>query len=360
MIYRDDIIDAYILFFGRKIESEEVIQQKIINIKNVSNMVQTMLNSVEFNSPACVARLESSEVTEKLVIQAFRLILDRKPESQKVIDKKVNNVKSQRHLVLGMVNSKEYQRSNASKKFMASDSFNSKARVIFLHIPKTAGTAFEQLAEKNFGNGCSLSTSGKFSPEEWKESALIGGHFFYSRYDGMSGRRLFLGVVRDPVDRAISGFNYYKNNNSLMEYRKAKGFDHDDFLKTIRKSPFRVEFVDNYQCKYLSGRQKFSAVQKAFEDDAFIIGHYEGIDKWLELVGKRLGWSELTLPKVNVATDPFYMNQYKEDKTLIDLLQQRNKEDYRLFDYVKQHGVYESFGSDFDYTPFREKYCETN
>ena len=225
--------------------------------------------------------------------------------------------------------------------------------MIYLHIPKTAGKAFEQLAEKNYVNDCSLSTSGKFSWDAWKECTLVGGHFFYSRYDGMSGRRLFLSVIRDPVDRAISRFNFYKNDSAGVKFRKVRGFDHDDLLKTIRRSTYREEFINNYQCRYLSGKRKFSAVQKAFKGDAFIVGHYEEMDKWLALVGERLGWSDLSLPKVNVATDPFYMNQYKEDKVLIDLLRKRNREDYRLFDFVKQHGVYESFGSDFDYAPFR-------
>jgi hypothetical protein len=70
-------------------------------------------------------------------------------------------------------------------------------------------------------------------------------------------------------------------------------------------------------------------------------------------MGDRLGWSDFSLPKVNVAADPLYMNQYKEDNVLMEFLRNRNREDYRLLDFVKQHGVYESYGSDFDYAPFR-------
>jgi hypothetical protein len=353
MISRNEVIDAYILILGREVESEDVIQQKIIDMKSVSMMVQVMLNSSEFKSPVCVKRLESKAVTEKVVIQGYRLILGKEPESQDVIDTAVTNMKSQRHFVLALARSKEYRQNNNFKKFIASDSFNSKAKVIYLHIPKTAGKAIEKLAEKNYVNNCSLSTSGKFSWGAWKECTMVGGHFFYSRYDGMTGRRLFLSVIRDPVDRAISRFNFYKNDSAGIRYRKLRGFVHDDLLKTIKRSTFRGEFINNYQCRYLSGRRKFSAVQKAFQKDAFIVGHYEEIDKWLALMGERLGWSDLSLPKVNVATDPSYMNQYKEDNVLMDLLCKRNREDYRLFDFVKQHGVYESFGSDFDYAPFR-------
>jgi hypothetical protein len=353
MIDRNDVIDAYILLFGRNVESEEAIQEKTIHMKDVSRMVQVMLDSSEFNSPECVKRLESNPVTETLVIQAYRLILGRKPENKKVTDQKVKNAKSQRHLLLTLVNSKEYRQKNNLRKFMASDIFSSKPKVIYLHIPKTAGKAFEQVARKNYVNNCSLSTNGKFSPDAWKESTLIGGHFFYSWYERMSGKRLFLSVIRDPVDRAISRFNYYRNNRSRAEFRESRNYDHDDFMKTIRNSPYDAEFVDNYQCRYLSGRMKFSAVEKAFKSNAFIVGRYEEMDKWLELLAERLGWLDITLPKINVAADPFYMNQYKEDKELIKLLRERNREDYRLFDFIKQHGVYESSGSDFDYTPFR-------
>ena len=110
MINSDNVIDAYTLFLAREVESEEVIQQKVTDLKSVSKLVQVMLNSDEFSSPACVRRLESNAVTEKLVKQAHRLVLGREPENQDVIDAKVNTMKSQRHLVLALVKSKEYQR----------------------------------------------------------------------------------------------------------------------------------------------------------------------------------------------------------------------------------------------------------
>ncbi|QFU74321.1 hypothetical protein EY643_00910 [Halioglobus maricola] len=350
---REDLFSAYRLFFDRTPVKEAVIEEKLRNFRSVPELIQALAQSKEFNTPHCKRKLQANAVTEQLVVEAFRLILGRTPENPEVIEGKVKNVKSQWHLVTAMIKSKEFLRKLDLRDFVSSEKFNSTPKTVYLHIPKTAGKAFEKLAEQNYGDGCSLSTTGNFSREHWESAQLIGGHFFQSMYDSMHGQRIFLSVVRDPVDRAISRFNYYRDREAGYERRVERKFDHQSLKNTIRDSGFRREFIDNYQCLYLSGKHRYSSVRHAFSNDVFIVGSFDKIDQWLAFLSEKLSWQDSTLPQINVASDPGYMNEFKNDSELLDILVQNNEEDYKLVDFIRTEEVYCSAPPGFDFSPFK-------
>ena len=144
---------------------------------------------------------------ENYVSWLYRIILLREPENDEIIKRKITSQKNIFNCINSLLNSEEYNKLKLNK-YMASSEFNSEPKIIYLHIPKTAGKAFEKLAEKNYGNEACLSTTGEFDRIKWIKARLIGGHFFYSKYNGMVSQRLFISVVRDPVERALSRFNY--------------------------------------------------------------------------------------------------------------------------------------------------------
>ncbi|MBT4522842.1 MAG: sulfotransferase family 2 domain-containing protein [Halieaceae bacterium] len=346
-------MDVFNLLLGRSPVSEKVIQRNLNNNRSTSTVVQRVLQSREFKSDKCRVRLQSIPVTEQLVIDAYRIMLGYELKSRARIESIITGTQSQWELVNALADSAQYKEKGIIESFVGTKAFNQIPKTIYLHIPKTAGKAFEQLADRNYGERSALSTTGKYPWDVWQSASLVGGHFFYSRYNEMTTERLFLSIVRDPVERAISRFNYYRHQEAGQERRKSRNFDHDDLKKTIKNSGFRDEFVDNYQCRYLSGATNLRAVKKAFSRDTFIVGHYDEIGRWLETVGQRLGWSELELPKVNVASNPDYMAEYHSDNELIALLKKRNKEDYKLLTFIRKHGVYESAGPGFPYSSFK-------
>jgi len=341
---------------AREPRSESAMIASFENTKSVPILVNTILDSDEFKSPVCRKKLRGITLTPELIEQGFRLIHGGKP-SINAIQYYISKTKNLFEFIQSITNAQDYQKragkSRDIRGLAASEEFNLTPKTIYLHIPKTAGKSFEGLALSNYGPYCSLSTNGRFEWSEWQEAKIVGGHFQYSAFNPMTSTRLFLAVVRDPVDRAISRFNYYKHQKGGHKKRIERGFDHSDMKATIRNSSFGEEFVGNYQCRYLSSGNNFKAVQKAFRQDAFIIGHFENIESWIELVGQRLGWTESTLPEVNVAAERDYSLQYRQDEELISMLTKRNKEDSKLFEFIKRAGVYESMGGGFDYTPFR-------
>ena len=117
-------------------------------------------------------------------------------------------------------------------------------------------------------------------------------------------------------------------------------------------SGYREEFINNYQCRYLSGDGSITKVTEVLGRDAFILGTYEQIQDWVSVVGDRLGWSEIELDRINAASDPEYVKRLSANEALVEQLWELNQDDYALYNFVKQHGVYESAGTGFDYSDF--------
>jgi hypothetical protein len=101
--------------------------------------------------------------------------------------------------------------------------------LLFLHIPKTAGTSFRDLLGRRFSPSETLSV-GLENKNGVSESLLnadryrfIHGHFPYEVVNLFSKRPFVFMMLREPVDRAISAFYYMKQEGSSMEQRAAVG-----------------------------------------------------------------------------------------------------------------------------------------
>ncbi len=357
---REDIINAYRLFLGRNPENEKVIQEKFDRYYDLIELCRVFFTSKEFNSKECQHRLTSKATDEMSVINTFTLLLGRIPENDTEIYEKMKKYLNIYDLLNGMMKSAEVwnERNNSNKsniQYITSDvTFNKMSKIIYLHIPKTAGSSFHQLSRKNLKGRASDSMPSNINYIKWIYSKMIGGHFLYSQYDDMTADRLFLSVVRSPVDRALSLFNYYKYLKDGFEERRIElGFNPTSLKMTIEKSKMKSEFVDNHQCLYLSGKRCFSAFQKVLKNDKFIVGSFDNIRDWIRYLGEKLGWESLSFPKINVAQNSTYMDDLKSDKKLVNMIRDGNKEDVKLYDFITNAGVFTNCGSNFNFDKFK-------
>lgn len=364
----NEVLEVYSVLFGSASVDKKRVRRQARRFATKQGLANRLIHREPFLGRENRQRLRKLSVTDDLVCKSYRLFLDREPSADDLKREtspgaldlllsilRFEDIKrSHWGFIQSVIRSAEYKRKSSAQRLMRTKSFNAAPRTIFLHIPKTAGKSVEELAIRNYGReAVSLSTSGRFSTSEWNKSALVGGHFIYSKFDGMRGKRLFLAVVRDPVERALSRFNYYVNARHQQDFRRERGFDNNDPHKTMFHSAYREEFINNYQCRYLSGEGSMSKVEEVLARDAFILGTYEQIRDWVSVVGSRLGWSETELERINVASNPEYMQRLWINKGLVEKLRAANQDDYALYSFVKEHGVYESAGAGFDYSDFR-------
>lgn len=351
------MLEVHEILYGQHIGSDNKLQKQAERFATMQGLANRLVSREPFLGKANQLRLDNLYVTKEWLERIFFLFLDRRPNEEEIRRILVGGWQRKRisrgQFIRKLLKSREYKKKSSPYKLMKRMSFNSVPRTLFLHVPKTAGKSFEQLVIRNYGRSAvSLSTSGKFAAAEWNRSAVIGGHFIYPKFDGMTGKRLFLAVVRDPVYRALSRFNYYVNAEHQKDFRIARGFDPGDPLKTMLYSSWKVEFVDDYQCRYLSGQPSLQGVMEAFQNDAFIVGTFDELRDWTTRVGSRLGWTDTELDRINVASDPDYMKELLANKELVENLRERNQEDYALYNFIRKRGVYESAGTEFDYSDF--------
>jgi hypothetical protein len=91
--------------------------------------------------------------------------------------------------------------------------------ILFMHIPKTAGTAFRQAIIENYKHsqvaylyphppGFLVSDLGLLPLEQRAKFRFVIGHFQYGIHDFFPQEYTYVTIVRDPVERVISHYHY--------------------------------------------------------------------------------------------------------------------------------------------------------
>tara|TARA_R110001592_G_scaffold215025_2_gene468296 strand:+ start:71063 stop:72691 length:1629 start_codon:yes stop_codon:yes gene_type:complete len=229
----------------------------------------------------------------------------------------------------------------------------SSPELVFLHIPKTAGTSQRGAFQKHYGvenifwlgKDCPANIM-RYPRDQVGERFVVGGHKLLSFYP----RRLdplYCAILRDPVERAISLFGYYtrpdfarlardqKTRSDVLEMMRDKGIDPDSMLLSIRHCrSFRKE-ISNFQCKYLSRHSNtFAAVRKSLRKLDHVIGTMGSHDQFHRELGALLGWPEEPPVEFNRSRDN-YLTPFLQDEELVELIGELNKEDQRLVDWVE-------------------------
>jgi hypothetical protein len=95
--------------------------------------------------------------------------------------------------------------------------------VLFMHIPKTAGTAFREAMIENYKHsqvaylyphppGLLVSNLGLLPLEQRARFRIVMGHFQYGIHEFLPQEYTYVTIVRDPVERVISHYHYLRQS----------------------------------------------------------------------------------------------------------------------------------------------------
>lgn len=227
-----------------------------------------------------------------------------------------------------------------------------KPLLVYLHIPKAAGTAQRESLGRVYGKENVFwygrdSSATEFDIDELGSSLAVGGHRaldFYPR----SFKALYTSILRDPVQRAVSFFNYCsvltndgpatlaKEREKELAIWRRRGLDPSSMRRSIENcEEFRRE-INNFQCRYLSRNgATFKGVRQTLETENMVIG----VVDQLQLLDEFLQ-SELEFPiieykrKINVGSSG-YSSEILAEPGLAELIRSLNSEDQRLYDFVQ-------------------------
>jgi hypothetical protein len=226
------------------------------------------------------------------------------------------------------------------------------AQLVFLHVPKTAGTTIRGIAYAHYGEariapiypGESMYLGiEEFAslPEALRDRAdLVIGHVMFGFHRHLSGKRPFryATMLRDPIRRCASLYDHFA---SIQFHGAAPA------LPGLLEGPEGIQF-NNHQTRTLSGmpaplgkcpRAMLDKAKENIEQAFVFLGITELFEESLLLAGAALGWPLRPYETRNVsAQNPGWrLHQMTEtaEKTNLDRLEEMNSLDRELYDYAR-------------------------
>lgn len=195
-----------------------------------------------------------------------------------------------------------------------------KPTILFMHIPKTAGTAFREAMAVNFVQaeiaylyptppGFLVSDLRELPLEQRRSYRAVIGHFQYGMHEALPQHSEYITIVRDPIARVLSQYLYLQEKQpELVHDRTGQLLS----LPEILASRLTVDF-DNAMTRCFSGvdqrefppgslnRSIYDVAVRNLRHNFSFVGHQEEADRALLDLQERYGWDKTrSLPAVNL------------------------------------------------------------
>ena len=220
---------------------------------------------------------------------------------------------------------------------------DSEESVIFLHLPKTAGTTVNRLIEWEYRLSemysidpvlfeWSAAHLRKLPPERLRKIRMFKGHMLFGLHEVLPQPATYITVLRDPVDRVISAFYFmrsYKLHPLYWKLRREK-WTLEDFVRNSQR--------DNVQSKIVAGADYNAPCTRGIMEQAKhnlrhyfgVVGLSERLEESLALMKIRFGWKLGSYSSFNVTRS----RPKKRDlpKPTLDLIHEKNAFDIELYE----------------------------
>lgn len=193
--------------------------------------------------------------------------------------------------------------------------YSHKHRVIFIHIPKTAGTSVLKILMGKKIRRDHLS----YRVYQKAQSKIFNNYFKFC-------------FVRNPYARLVSAFEYLKNGgnqNSDLYFKELIENHYPTFEE------FVLDFLnkDNVNTILLLRPQYLFVCDEKFEIMVDFCGRFENIEKDINVVFNEIGISK-NLEKINASNKKNFQLYYLNDKVKEKVYELYSK-DFELFNYSK-------------------------
>ena len=222
--------------------------------------------------------------------------------------------------------------------------------LIFLHIPKTAGTTFAQILQRRYQNGGLewLNGEGAMAPDEAFEAlssarksevGAVMGHINFGGHRLLSRPARYVTFVRRPVDRIISHYYHVLRNphHYLHEKVRSSGMTLEQYA-----SGGLSRELENDQTRmiaghgdYASDQEMLEAAYRNIESHFDSVGVTERFAESLVLISHLRGWSVPYYRDANIGANRPRRSAISEKA--IAIIEERNQCDMELYRFAERH-----------------------
>ncbi|MFW6116369.1 MAG: sulfotransferase family 2 domain-containing protein [bacterium] len=202
---------------------------------------------------------------------------------------------------------------------MTTDTMPAEGAIIFLHIPKTAGTTLHRIIERQYRSeelyspglreGHAVGELAKLSQERRAQIRMFRGHLAFGVDKYLPVSSTYMTVLREPIDRVISYYYYIRRtpHHYLHDFIGSGEFD----LKGFVDSQAHV-MIDNAQTRVLSGvwhgppfgectQEMLETAKTNLRERFAVVGLTERFDETLLLMKRTFGWRNVFYTPENVS-----------------------------------------------------------
>jgi hypothetical protein len=225
-----------------------------------------------------------------------------------------------------------------------------KQTIIFLHIPKTAGTTLHRIIERHYPRDRIYTFWQDGSPEDFEnlsharrsEFYMLRGHVGFGVHELLPGPSTYFTVLREPIDRVVS--YYYFVRRTSQHYCHELVTSNNMSLKEFVNS--RRDFmVDNGQTRMLSGlgqghelgfgkctKEHLEKAKRNLQEKFSVVGLTEAFDETLLLLKSEFGWRKIFYARQNVSTDRPIKDELSQ--STLNAIAQNNLLDFELYRFA--------------------------
>lgn len=220
-------------------------------------------------------------------------------------------------------------------------------RIIFDHLPKTAGMSINSWLIDSLGDGCVISNligqHANLIRSYGGLYSIISGHIHFSAREGLDPRYQYITCIREPIDRVVSWLYFVSNNfhnshpvNLVMQvdcFLNSNGQDLSDLVaKNI--SNLYVKHFGRILGSGLESESEIYSNSMLAVKQYDVIGLFEMMPDFLTETAALIGLpSPLEIPRINITKQRFRVDQLAVE--LIENIKKINLLDIAFYTEVK-------------------------
>jgi len=230
--------------------------------------------------------------------------------------------------------------------------------LIFLHLPKTAGSTLRGTIERQYNSSSILhlyeSDFGEelaaIPPSQMDRLRVVIGHFYFGAHTFLSKPSAYITLLRDPIERIVSHYYYARRAPSHYFYDSARKLSLKEFVeycsRMSNKSGTALGYCsDNDQTRQLAGQcgvpsfgtssdEMLNIAKRNLAEHFAVVGITEEFDRSLILITRILGWRHPFYTRQNVTRRHPRKDELPQET--LDVIQAYNELDLELYCYAEK------------------------